>query len=52
LAVLLNSVAWGPILWIFLGTVATFAVVAWTVGVVGGRRLPAEQLRAAEAGRV
>jgi len=52
LDVLLHSVTWAPILWIFVGAVAVFAGVAWIVGVVGGKRLPAEQLRAAEAGRV
>ena len=52
LDVALHSVAWGPLLLIWAGSVAVFALVAWFVSRLGGKRLPAEQLRAAEAGRV
>jgi hypothetical protein len=48
----LHSVAWAPLLLIWAGTVAAFALVAWIVSRIGGKRLPVEQLRAAEAGRV
>ncbi|MCR6712005.1 MAG: hypothetical protein NVV57_04610 [Demequina sp.] len=51
LIVLLNSVAWAPMLWIFGGSVIVFAVVAWIARLFGAGRLPAEQLRAVEAGR-
>jgi hypothetical protein len=52
LQVLLHSVAWAPMLWIFVGSVAVFAVVAWIARLFGAGRLPAEQLRAVEAGRI
>ena len=52
LATALGSVAWMVLGVVLIATVVLMAATAWVVNRVGASRLPAEQLRAAQAGRV